>query len=267
MNHENAGGTLAVKAQKVLILTPVRDAAHHAFGYFERLRGLKYPAELISVGIIEGDSKDDSLRIFSEACAAHQSRFRDVRFFKKDFGFDPPAGIPRWDPKIQLERRTILARCRNHLLFHALDDEDWVLWLDVDVIQFPRDIIERLLSYGKDILQPHCVKKYGGPTYDKNAWQDHGRLHMDDRRGKEELIPLDAVGGTMLLVRADCHRDGLVFPPFLYGKRNPKIRARGDIFLPGEEGEVETEGLGILAADMNLICWGLPNLEVIHASR
>jgi Anp1 len=28
---------------------------------------------------------------------------------------------------------------------------------------------------------------------------------------------LDAVGGTMLLVRAGLHRNGLIFPPFLYG--------------------------------------------------
>ncbi len=72
----------------------------------------------------------------------------------------------------------------------------------------------------------------------------------------------------MLLVRADCHRDGLVFPPFAYGKRNSRIRPCGTSpVVPGDEGEVETEGLGMLAADMNLQCWGLPNLEVIHADR
>jgi len=29
-------------------------------------------------------------------------------------------------------------------------------------------------------------------------------------------------------------------------------------------GEIETEGLGIMAHDMGYECWGLPNLEVIH---
>ena len=39
----------------------------------------------------------------------------------------------------------MLARARNHLLFAALDDEDWVLWLDVDVVDSP-DILERLMQ-------------------------------------------------------------------------------------------------------------------------
>ena len=168
---------------------------------------------------------------------------------------------------MQLARRAVLARSRNHLLFHALDDEDWVLWLDVDVIRFPRNIIERLLAYGKDILHPHCVKVNGGPSFDLNAWQDKGRVHMHDLRGQDELVRLDAVGGTMLLVRADCHRDGLIFPPFLYGRRHPNARKRSDICLPDQEGEIETEGLAIMASDMNLQCWGLPNLEIVHANR
>jgi hypothetical protein len=29
-------------------------------------------------------------------------------------------------------------------------------------------------------------------------------------------VRLDGVGGTVLLVRADVHRDGLLFPPFRY---------------------------------------------------
>lgn len=252
---------------RVLILTPVKDAAHNAAGYFERLRALTYPAQLISVGILESDSSDRSADIFLSFCQEHKTRFRKISLLKKDFNFHLPAGVPRWEPRVQLARRTVLARSRNHLLFHALADNDWVLWLDVDVIKFPKDIIERLLLYDKDILHPHCVKVPGGPTFDQNAWQDHGRVHMDTLRGKDELVPLDAVGGTMLFVRADCHRDGLVFPTFLYGRRNPKIRKRDDIFLPDEEGEVETEGLGMLAADMNLQCWGLPNLEIIHANR
>ena len=120
----------------------------------------------------------------------------------------------------------MLAKSRNHLLFHALDDEDWVLWLDVDVIEYPPDLIERLLATGKEIVQPHCVLDYGGPTFDCNGWRDQGRLHLDDLRDEGELVELDAVGGTVLLVRADLHRDGLVFPPFLYGRRSLPRPAR-----------------------------------------
>ena len=66
----------------------------------------------------------------------------------------------------------------------------------------------------------------------------------------------------MLLVRADLHRDGLIFPPFRYGLESPWIRP---LHPAWGRGEVETEGLGILAKDMGVQCWGLPNLEVVHA--
>jgi hypothetical protein len=266
-NHEDSEKNLTSNPANVLILTPIKDAASYLDNYFEGLRSLTYPSGALSIGILESDSLDGSFEIFRKACDIYRPSFRDVRLFKKDFGFQIPNNLPRWDAKIQLQRRSILARSRNHLLFNALEDEDWILWLDVDVIQYPPDIIETLLSYGKDILQPHCVKTFGGPTFDLNAWQNHGQIHMHDLRGGDELVPLDTVGGTMLFVRADCHRDGLIFPPFLYGKRNPKIRKRSDIFLPTEEGEVETEGFGILASDMNLQCWGIPNLEIIHADK
>jgi hypothetical protein len=141
------------------------------------------------------------------------------------------------------------------LLFHALDDEEWVLWIDVDLLDYPADIIEMLLATGKRIVHPHCVREYGGATWDQNAWTRQGRFHMDSMRD-QDCVVLDAVGGTMLLVSADLHRDGLVFPPFLYGLPNKLIREG--------RGEVETEGFGMLAHDMGLECWGLPNLEILH---
>jgi Anp1 len=250
---------------KVLILTPVKDAANYVERYFAGLRALTYPRELLSLGILEGDSRDGSFDIFRSACYKHEAQFRRVNVWQKNFGFHIPDGVPRWAAEIQLQRRAVLARSRNHLLFHALGDEEWVLWLDVDVIEFRADIIQKLLSYKRDIVHPNCVKQYGGKSFDLNAWRDHGRLHLHDLRSEGEVVPLDTVGGTMLLIRADCHRDGLVFPSFLYGKRNPKVRERSDIFLPDQEGEIETEGLGILAADMDLQCWGLPGVEIIHS--
>ena len=68
---------------------------------------------------------------------------------------------------------------------------------------------------------------------------------------------LDAVGGTMLLVKADLHRDGLIFPSFPYGRPSPRAR-------PGR-GELDTEGLGLMAGDMGHQCWGMPHLEIRHA--
>jgi hypothetical protein len=248
---------------QVLILTPVKSAAKHLDTYFAALDRLTYPRHLLSLGILEGDSTDDTYAAI-EARLRSQD-FRRKTLTKKDFGFQIPPGIPRYTPVFQPPRRAVLARARNHLLFCALRDEDWVLWLDVDVVDYPADIIDRLIALDRHVVHPNCVTEPGGRSFDLNAWSDGGRQHMSDLRGKG-LVRLDSVGGTMLLVRAECHRDGLVFPPFFYGARSRWVRdphpLRGSAV-----GEIETEGLAIMAKDMGIECWGLPDLEIIHASE
>jgi len=270
---------------KILILTPVKDVEAHLETYFTNLDRLSYPHELISLGFLESDSRDRTFSMLESKLPDLNREFRKAGLWKKDFGFMIPEDTPQWAGRIQKERRAILALSRNHLLFRALQDEDWVLWLDSDVVAYPQDIIQALISSGKSIVQPHCVEMYGGPSFDLNAWRDRGRTHMHDLRAQGDLVELHAVGGTMLLVRADIHRDGLVFPPFLYGVRNRRIRRTQFFFATRRErilgiprmikallsgrfqGEIETEGLGIMAHDMGYSCWGMPHLEIRHQKR
>lgn len=245
----------------VLVLTPVKDAAKNLDGYVERLEQLAWPRARLSLGFLESDSTDGT---WTKLCALKSrlaKRAQDVTLVKRDSGYRIPDGTPRWAPEHQLERRIVLAKARNQLLFRALKDQDWVLWLDVDVIRYPADILHTLLATGLDIVHPHCVKTPGGPTFDLNAWREHGTQTMQDLRG-QGAVPLDAVGGTMLLVKADLHRDGLIFPPFRYGVENQRVRPSHSVW---GRGEIETEGFGIMALDMGLQCWGLPDLEIVHA--
>jgi hypothetical protein len=53
--------------------------------------------------------------------------------------------------------------------------------------------------------------------------------------------------------------DGVVFPPFPYGLENTKIRHDNHW-----RGEIETEGLAMMAADAGVQCWGMPRLEIRH---
>jgi len=246
-----------VRPGAILILTPLKDAARLLDGYCERVRRLTYPHASISFGFLESDSQDSTYRSAARTVRRLRKEFRRAAVWKRDFGYQVPRGVHRGSEQIQMQRRAVLARSRNHLLFHSLDDEEWVLWLDADVVEYPPDILERLLATGKDLVHPNCVLEYGGRSFDRNAWFDQGRLHLDDLRPQGDLVELDAVGGTMLLVRADLHRDGLVFPPFPYGRASQRVRA-------GRGGELETEGLGIMAQDMGYRCWGMPNLEIRH---
>ena len=244
---------------KILILTPVKNAEAFLEKYFQQLFQLTYPARQISIGFLESDSIDQTFAVLENKLPALQERFRRASLWRKDFSYHIPAGVPRYANEIQISRRITLAKSRNHLLFRALEDEDWVLWLDSDVIEYPSDVIQTLLATGKDIVHPNCVLEYNGKSFDRNAWRDHAKLHLDDLRKAGDLVELDSVGGTMLFIKADVHRDGLIFPPFPYGLKNPKIRKNNYW-----QGEIETEGLGIMASDMKVQCWGMPFLEIKH---
>ncbi len=255
---------MAPDHQTVLILTPVKNATRFLETYFAGLDKLTYPASSISLGLLESDSDDGTFELIQEQLGCLRPRYASAEIWQKNFNFRIPHGFPRWAHAFQIPRRKILAKSRNQLLFRALKDQDWVLWLDVDVIEYPVNLIERLLAAGRDIVHPHCVEQYGGSSFDLNAWRDHGRVHMNDLRGGPDLVRLDSVGGTVLLVRADVHRDGLIFPCFPYGASSPAVRRPGPLQI---NGELETEGFGIMAMDMGYQCWGMPNLEILHASE
>ncbi|MGW1801478.1 glycosyltransferase [Streptomyces sp. NPDC001984] len=250
----------------VLVLTPLKDAAAFLPGYLENLRALDYPREAISLGLLEGDSKDTTPELLQQVLPGLEAEYRRVILVHRDFGLQL-AG-PRWEPSVQRRRRSVLAKVRNHLLSRALADEEWVLWLDVDVTGYPADLVQHLLGARKDIVVPHCATTTGGPTYDLNTFVLHpragtlnwsqwrrdgilqpprgfGRTYLDELRG-QGLLRVDSVGGTALLVRADLHRDGLNFPSFPYRHL------------------IETEGLAAMARDMGTACWALPDLEVLH---
>jgi len=248
----------------VLILTPMKNAVPHLPGYWAGLARLDYPADRISLGILESDSTDDTATAVRPRLDALRRHYAAVDFWQKHFDFHMPSHLPRWDSAFQLPRRKVLAKSRNHLLFRSLRDQDWVLWLDVDVVDYTPDLLQRLIGAGREIVHPHCVTEPGGPSFDRNAWREQGKVHMDQLRGGPDLVRLDSVGGTVLLIRADIHRDGLVFPCFPYGGGNRLIR-RPHPLGPAVRGEIETEGLAIMASEMGHQCWGMPNLEVRHA--
>lgn len=251
-------------SQKILILTPVKNGRRWIARHVQNLLSLEHPHAQISLGFLESDSTDGTFEALQAQQKTLTGEFRRVHIAQEHFGFYPQ--VPRWEPSIQLQRRSVLARSRNHLLLQSLRDEDWVLWIDVDVQEYPADVIAQLLSVRKDILVPNCVNEYDGASFDLNTFQlvrdgsamhasvhltgdaaprGHGRRYLHELRDSE-LVPVDAVGGAMLLVKASLHRDGLIFPPFPY------------------KDHIETEGLAVMARDMGVQSWGLPNLQIVH---
>ena len=252
----------------ILVLTPVRDAAPYLPHYRAAIEALHYPKKRIAFCFLEGDSRDRSASLLEGWLPELRRDYVRAGMIRHSEGLQ--FAVPRWHPSIQYLRRQALARIRNRLLQAALRDDDWVLWIDADVVSWPPETLNRLLEAKRDIVTPHCVTQPGGPSFDLNTFQSTlasladeqrflvdgivqppkglGRRYLDSFRSRE-IVRVDGVGGTMLLVRADLHRNGLVFPAYSH------------------RGYIETEGLAMMARDLGIECWGMPGLEIIHALR
>ncbi|MCE9648478.1 MAG: glycosyltransferase [Parvibaculum sp.] len=251
----------------VLILTPVKNASRFLPRYFELLAALDYDPASISLGFIDGGSIDTTYDDIAARLPALHRTCRRVHLMRESDGVDIEGA--RWLTPAQRLRRATLARARNRLLANALDDEAWVLWLDVDLIDYPSDLLSRLVTAGKDIVVPRCTLP-DGRDFDLNSFRfdpargpaehprhlidgiyqppvGYGRAYVGDLAGQSPAR-LDSVGGTALLIRADLHRDGLNFPAYSH------------------RGYIETEGLAMMAADMGYQCWALPELRIVHVS-
>jgi len=183
----------------------------------------------------------------------------------------------------QKDRRESMSRARNSLVFTTLGPStSWVLWLDADIVETPTTLIQDLTSYDQPVIVPNCFQRYYDKNsrkwdirpYDFNSWIDSEQAqvlakdmgpdeillegyqelptyrtlmayladlkNLDPRR----LLELDGVGGTALMVKADVHRDGAMFPAFPFFHL------------------VETEGFAKMARRLGYGVFGLPDYLV-----
>lgn len=150
-----------VNEEKILILTPLKDAAPFLSKYFELLAELSYPHHLIDLAFLVSDSKDDTLAVLASELDRIQKRpdqipFRSAMVVEKDFHFQLSQSVEeRHSFEAQGPRRKAMARARNYLLSTALKPEhSWVYWRDVDIVDSPAKIIEDFIAHDKDILVP-----------------------------------------------------------------------------------------------------------------
>ncbi|KAF2087380.1 glycosyltransferase family 62 protein [Saccharata proteae CBS 121410] len=185
----------------------------------------------------------------------------------------------------QKDRRAAMSKARNSLLFTTMGPTtSWVLWLDSDIVETPPTLIQDLASHDKPIIVPNCFQRYYNEDskkmdirpYDYNSWIDSPTAqNLGKGMGKDDIllegyaematyrslmaymkdgsggdanreIELDGVGGTALLVKAEVHRDGAMFPPFAFYHL------------------IETEGFAKMASRLGWKSWGLPNYLVYH---
>ncbi|KAK3837338.1 MAG: Anp1-domain-containing protein [Linnemannia gamsii] len=267
--------------QTVLVLTLVRNneswgGKRNFFDFVKLVQGFDYPMSNIHLGVLVSDKQEFDAIISSIQKRPLKDFFGTVHVILRT----KDVGIAREDRKAdeaQRQRRRLLARLRNFLLFTTLREEESVLWIDSDMISIPKDLLGRMVDSGKDIITTPTKLGPNGGFYDYNAWVgERNKPTAEEQANIEQggmFIPgaksvklthelegefgeLDSVGGTVLFVRGEVHREGVAFTT------NYVIGSGWD--YEGYDG-IETEGLCYVAKFLGYKCWGMPHSIAVHS--
>lgn len=231
----------------------------------------------------EGDVALKQLELAVKKTQATKNRFKKVTILRQDSeSLELQLEKDRHALHVQKERRSMMALARNSLLFTTLSPKAlWVLWLDADITESPNTLLQDMIAHKKPVLLANVYQRYveNGENkirpYDFNNWVEsdeglklaaglkddeivvEGYLEMATYRplmahlyepsgDANTLMELDGVGGGAVLVNADVHRDGAMFPSFPFYHL------------------IETEGFAKMAKRLGYEVFGMPNYLVYH---
>lgn len=215
-----------------------------------------------------------------------KDRFAKVTILRKDptAGDNSINERDRLLLRAQKHRRSLLALLKNSLLLTTIGPHTaWILWLDSNIVETPPTLIQDMALHNKAIIVANCFQRYVDPKKglsikpdDFSSWQESEKaLELAKQMGEDDIIvegfpelvtyralmaymydatkephvevPLDGVASTVLLVKAEVHRDGAMFPPFAFYNL------------------IEAEGFAKMAKRLGYQAWGLPNYLVYHS--
>lgn len=217
-----------------------RSTQRSAADLLELLHGAFSTLETVSIAMMTSSVSEFNKMV--EATSRYYLARTEVYLLPKADSEDQT--IPyssRHDPTVQYARRAALAKLRNQLMRLAPLPSNGVFWIDADVTEISPQLIQYILwnSLKKPdagIITAPCHQNQMD-NYDKNAWrlspqQHRGTVSEEDREGaysalveNRDMVPeiiagsedmesikLDSVGGTLLYIRVELLRQGLVFP-------------------------------------------------------
>lgn len=202
-------------------------------------------------------------------------------------------------PSRQKERRRLIARARNFVLFNSLENEEFTLFLDADIVQMAsNDFLTRFINSGKDIIVPR-VQKGVILDYDKNSWRGERKvpsvdqLQMMDTNqwDKFKFIPMDVPGKMYHLedhvkilrekdvdpalrdldysVELDSVGGAVLFVKSIIFKQGVVFPTTYIVGTTWERQEgydgIETEGICYVAKVLGYKCWAMPNVVAYHS--
>ncbi|POY73141.1 hypothetical protein BMF94_3834 [Rhodotorula taiwanensis] len=206
--------------ETVLILCPMRNAIEHIWHFFHLVDSLSYPRHLIHLAVLVSDTTDGTyqraVELADERQYGHQyrgNRYGRISVYQKDFAATAAnqgagsgddyagqnVGKERHDYAVQVGRRKLLGKSRTWLLSTALVPEvDWVLWADVDVVDYESTLIERLMAYAKGSLPESSTSKIGADVVVPNCvWKTYNEMGAYDRNNWVETPESQALKATL----------------------------------------------------------------------
>ncbi|KAJ5165946.1 hypothetical protein N7492_006242 [Penicillium capsulatum] len=276
------------RGERVLMLTPLRDASSHLPMFFSHLRNLTYPHNLIDLAFLVSDSRDDTLNMLSRMLQELQDdsdpsmNFGEISVIQKDFGQQVQQDVEsRHGFEAQANRRKLMAQARNWLLSATLrPTHSWVYWRDADVETAPFTIIEDLMRHNKDVIVPNVWRPLpdwlgGEQPYDLNSWQESDTaLALADTLDEDAVIVEGYAEYATWRPHLAYLRDPYGDPDMemeLDGIGGVSILAKARVFRAGVhfpafsfEKHAETEGFGKMAKRMKFSVIGLPHYTIWH---
>ncbi|CAJ2502804.1 Uu.00g101980.m01.CDS01 [Anthostomella pinea] len=275
--------------ERVLILTPLKDAAPYIPHHVDLLVELTYPHHLIDLAFLVGDSSDDTMAVLAMELDRVQKRkdstvpFNSVTIVEKDFGSHLSQSVEdRHGFEAQGPRRKAMGRARNYLLSTALKpDHSWVYWRDVDIVESPPRILEDFISRDRDILVPNVwFHRYEDGKdiegrFDYNSWIESDKaLRLTSKLDKNVVL---AEGykqydtGRTYMARMGNRADDPFEEIELDGIGGVNILVKAEVHRSGInfpcyafENQAETEGFAKMAKRAGFEVIGLPNYVVWH---
>ncbi|OJJ66875.1 hypothetical protein ASPBRDRAFT_59311 [Aspergillus brasiliensis CBS 101740] len=276
------------QGERVLMCTPLRDAASHLPMFFSHLRNLTYPHNLIDLAFLVSDSEDDTMEMLSSMLDELQNdadpkmSFGEISVIQKDFGQQVQQDVEsRHGFAAQASRRKLMAQARNWLLSATLrPTHSWVYWRDADVLTAPTTILEDLMRHDKDVIVPNVWRPLpdwlgGEQPYDLNSWQEsETALALAETLDEDAVIVEGYAEYATWRPHLAYLRDPYGDPDMemeLDGVGGVSILAKARVFRAGVhfpafsfEKHAETEGFGKMARRMGFSVIGLPHYTIWH---
>lgn len=228
---------------------------------------------------------EEAVKLIQNPKNPKTQRFNKIHILRQDsHSLNSQDEKERHALKVQKFRRSQMAAARNSLVFTTIGPyTSWILWLDADIVETPNTLIQDLTKHNKPVVSANCYQRYYDEEkkkdsirpYDYNNWvESEDGLKLAASLPEDEIIvegyaeiatyrplmahfydpngdihtemELDGVGGACVLVKADVHRDGAMFPTFPFYHL------------------IETEGFAKMTKRLGYQVVGLPNYLIYH---